>query len=55
MLMATRSSGFEAKQYAKAKVDEGNKIMAAILLSADQPVRRIIFGSELYRWIEEKH
>jgi hypothetical protein len=44
----------EAKQYAKAMVAEGNKIMAGTLLRADQPVRRIISGSELYRWIEEK-
>jgi hypothetical protein len=43
----------EAKRYAKAMVAEGNKIMAGTLLSADQPVRRIILGSELYRWIEE--
>jgi hypothetical protein len=34
-------------------VAEGNKIMAGTFLSADQPVRRIILGSELYRWIAE--
>jgi hypothetical protein len=37
----------EAKQY-------WNKIVAGTLLSEYQPVRRIISGSELFRWIEER-
>jgi hypothetical protein len=29
------------------------KIVAGTLLSADQPARRFISGSQLHRWIEE--
>ena len=44
----------EAKQYAKEMLSERNKIMAGTLLSEHQPVRRIISGSELFRWIEKE-
>jgi hypothetical protein len=44
----------EAKQYAKEMLSERNKIIAGTLLNAHQPVRRIISGSELFRWIEEE-
>jgi hypothetical protein len=44
----------EAKQYAKEMLSESDKIIAGTMLSAHQPVRRIISGSELYRWIEKK-
>jgi hypothetical protein len=44
----------EAKQYAKEMLSEKTKIVAGTLLSGHQPVRRIISGSELYRWIEKK-
>jgi len=44
----------EAKQYAKEMLSETDKIIAGTMLSAHQPVRRIISGSELYRWIEKK-
>jgi hypothetical protein len=44
----------EAKQYAKEMLSENDKIIAGTLLSAHQPVRRIISGSGLHRWIEEK-
>jgi hypothetical protein len=30
------------------------KVVAGTLLGADQPARRIISGSQLYRWIEEE-
>jgi hypothetical protein len=30
------------------------RIVAGTLLSADQPARRIISGSQLYHWIEEE-
>jgi hypothetical protein len=42
----------EAKQYAKDMLSDRNKIVAGTLLSAHRPVRRIISGSELPRWIE---
>ena len=41
----------EAKQYAKEMLSERNKIIAG---TEHQPVRRIISGSELFRWIEEE-
>ena len=41
----------EAKQYAKEMLSERNKIIAGTFLNAHQPVRRIISGSELHRWI----
>jgi hypothetical protein len=44
----------EAKQYAKEMLSERNKIIAGTLLNPHQPVRRIISGSELYRWIKEE-
>jgi hypothetical protein len=44
----------EAKRYAKEMLSERNKIIAGTFLSAHQPVRRIISGSELHRWIEEE-
>jgi hypothetical protein len=44
----------EAKQYAKEMLSERNKIIAGTLLNPHQPVRRIVSGSELYRWIEEE-
>jgi len=44
----------EAKQYAKEMLSERNRIIAGTLLSPHQPVRRIISGSELHRWIEEE-
>jgi hypothetical protein len=44
----------EAKQYAKEMLlSEQKNVVAGTLLSAHQPTRRIISGSELYRWIEE--
>jgi hypothetical protein len=44
----------KAKQYAKEMLSERNKIIAGTLLNPHQPVRRIISGSELYRWIKEE-
>jgi hypothetical protein len=44
----------EAKQFAREILSNKYKIVAGTLLSADQPARRIISGSELYRWIEEE-
>jgi hypothetical protein len=41
----------EAKQFAKEMLSERNKIIAGTFLNAHQPVRRIISGSELHRWI----
>jgi len=41
----------EAKQYAKEMLSERSKIIAGTFLNAHQPVRRIISGSELHRWI----
>jgi hypothetical protein len=35
-------------------LSERDKIIAGTLLSADHPIRRIISGSELFRWIEEE-
>jgi hypothetical protein len=43
----------EAKQFAKEMLSNKYKIIAGTLLSADQPARRLISGSQLYRWIEE--
>lgn len=45
----------EAKQYAKEMLlSERKNVIAGTLLSAHQPERRIISGSELYGWIEEE-
>jgi cold shock protein len=40
---------------AEASVSDKNKIVAGTLLNGYQPVRRIISGSELYRWIEQEN
>jgi hypothetical protein len=50
----TFSSETEAKQFAKQMLSNKYKIVAGTLLSADQPARRIISGSQLIRWIEEE-
>jgi hypothetical protein len=51
----TFSTEAEAKQFAKEMLLSGRKnISAGTLLSADQPARRIISGSQLHRWIEEE-
>jgi hypothetical protein len=45
----------EARQFAKDMLlSERKNIIASTLLSADQPARRIVSGSQLYRWIEEE-
>jgi hypothetical protein len=44
----------EAKQFAKEMLSNKYKIVAGTLLSADQPSRRFISGSQLHRWIEEE-
>ena len=44
----------EAKQFAKEMLSNKYKIVAGTLLSVDQPARRFISGSQLYRWIEEE-
>ena len=44
----------EAKQFGKEMLSNKYKIVAGTLLSADQPARRFISGSQLYRWIEEE-
>jgi hypothetical protein len=49
----TFSTEPEAKQYAKEMLAEGRKIIAGTLLSAHQPVRRIISSSQVDRWIVE--
>jgi hypothetical protein len=43
----------EAKRFAKEMLSTKYKIIAGTLLRADQPARRIISGSQLYRWIDE--
>ena len=43
----------DAKQFAKEMLSNKYRIVAGTLLSADRPERRIISGSQLYRWIEE--
>jgi hypothetical protein len=50
----TFSTEAEAKQHAKEMLSERNKIIAGTLLNPHQPVRRIISGPELYRWIKEE-
>ena len=50
----TFSTEAEAKQFAKEMLSNKYKIVAGTLLSADQPARRFISGSQLYRWIEEE-
>jgi hypothetical protein len=42
-----------ARQYAKEVISNKNRIIAGTLLGVHQTVRRIISGSELYRWIEQ--
>ena len=44
----------EAKQFAKEMLSNEYKVVAGTLLSADQPARRIISGSQINRWIEEE-
>ena len=44
----------EAKQFAKEMLSNKYRIIAGTLLSADQPARRFISGSQLNRWIEEE-
>jgi hypothetical protein len=41
-------------QYAKEMLSDGNRILAGPLMSAQLPARRIISGSQLYRWIEQE-
>jgi hypothetical protein len=43
----------EAKQFAKAMLSDGMKIMAGTL-HPHQPIRRIIGSSEINQWIEGK-
>jgi len=43
----------EAKQYAKEMLAEERKMIAGTLLSPDQPMRRIISGAQVDRWIAE--
>ena len=50
----TFSTEAEAKQFAKEMLSNKYKIVAGTLLGADQPARRFISGSQLYRWIEEE-
>jgi hypothetical protein len=44
----------EAKQFAKEMLSNEYRIVAGTLLTADQPARPIISGSQLHRWIEEE-
>jgi hypothetical protein len=44
----------EAKQFAEEMLSNKYKIIAGTLLTADQPARRLISGSQLHRWIEEE-
>jgi hypothetical protein len=45
----------EAKQFAREEMLSNKyRIIAGTLLSADQPARRFISGSQLNRWIEEE-
>ena len=44
----------EAKQFAKEMLSHKYKVVAGILLGADQLARRLISGSQLYRWIEDE-
>jgi hypothetical protein len=48
------STETEAKQFAKEMLSNKHKIVAGTLLSAHQPARRIISGSQLYNWVEEE-
>jgi hypothetical protein len=43
----------EAKQFAKAMLSDGMKIIAGTL-NPHQPIRRIISASEISQWIEEE-
>ena len=43
----------EAKRFAKEMFANKNRIVAGTLLSAHLPVRRLISGSQLHRWVEE--
>jgi hypothetical protein len=43
----------DAKQFAKEMLSEQNHIFAGTLLGAHLPVRRILSGGHLRRWIEE--
>ena len=49
----TFSTETEAKQFAKEMLANKNRIVAGTLLSAHLPVRRLISGSQLHRWVEE--
>jgi hypothetical protein len=50
---ATFPTESEAKQFAKAILSDGMKIMAGTL-HPHQPTRRIIGSSEINQWIEEE-
>ena len=50
---AQPASQAEAKRYAKEMLAEERKIIAGTLLGPHQPVRRIISGSQVHRWIAE--
>ena len=43
----------EAKQFAKAMLSDGMKIIAGTM-NPHQPIRRIISASEISQWIEEE-
>jgi hypothetical protein len=43
----------EAKEFAKAMLSEGLKVIAGTL-SADQPRRRLFTASEIDQWIEQE-
>jgi len=49
----TFSTEAEAKRYAKEMLAEERKNIAGTLLGPHQPVRRIISGSQVHRWIAE--
>ena len=44
----------DAKQFAKEMLSNKYKIVAGTLMSPHQPVRRIISGLKLCRWVEEE-
>jgi hypothetical protein len=49
----TFSTEAEAKQYAKEMLAKERQIVAGTLLGPDRPVRRIISGAQVHRWIAE--
>ena len=44
----------DAKQFAKEMLFENRRIFAGTLLNAHLPGRRLISGSQLYRWVREQ-